>query len=142
MIKFAESKNSTFYFLRRLYKTLHNFICKLPKILENNYYFIVEFLLLYVWVRQSHDHQCHCFGEQDPVWKRIIKYSPQTIKKKTRVLDTLDTNKKYFIQIIVGWNPQDIWTMILFKYGTPLQNWFHPTIIFKGHFLFVSFRSI
>ena len=94
MIKFAESKNSTFYFLRRLYKTLHNFICKLPKVLENNYYLIVEFILLYVWVRQSHDHQSHCFGEPDPVWKRIIKYSPQTIKKKTRVLDTFDTSKK------------------------------------------------
>ena len=35
----------------------------------------------------------------------LIKYSAHVIKIRTKVLDTFDRDKKYFMKIIVGWNP-------------------------------------
>ena len=35
----------------------------------------------------------------------LVRYSPHVIKMRTKVLDTFDTDQKYFMKIIVGWNP-------------------------------------
>ena len=43
-----------------------------------------------------------------------IKYPSDVIKKKTKVLDIFNTDKKYFIKINVESSPQEIWIRIRF----------------------------
>ena len=58
----------------------------------------------------------------DP-WKRILKtdpcpyffeYSPDVLKKKTKVLDIFNTDKKWFMKINIEQSPPEIWIRIRF----------------------------
>ena len=39
----------------------------------------------------------------------FFEYSPGVLKKKTKVLDIFNTNKKYFIKINIESSPPEIW---------------------------------
>ena len=51
----------------------------------------------------------------------LVRYLPDFLKKKTKVLDVLDTDKRCFIRINIKSRPQDIWIRIHFleKNGSP-----------------------
>ena len=49
----------------------------------------------------------------DP-YPNLVKYSPDVHKKKTKVLDIFNADKKCFIQINVELSPQKIWIRISF----------------------------
>ena len=60
--------------------------------------------------------------DKDP-WKRIlktdpcpylVKYSLVVLKKKTKISDIFNTNKKYFIKNNIKSSPQEIWIRIHF----------------------------
>ena len=44
----------------------------------------------------------------------FFKYSPDVLKKKTKVLDILNTNKKCFMKINIEPSPPEIWIRIRF----------------------------
>ena len=56
----------------------------------------------------------------DP-YPNLVKYSPDVLKKKTKVLDIISTDKKCFIRINVESSPQEILIRIRFleKNGSP-----------------------
>ena len=49
----------------------------------------------------------------DP-YSNIVKYSPDVLKKKTKVLDIFNTDKKCLININVESSPREIWIRIRF----------------------------
>ena len=54
---------------------------------------------------------------KDPLCKRIlvhIEYSPDVLKKKTRILDIFNTDKKCFIKISIESSPREILIRIRF----------------------------
>jgi hypothetical protein len=44
----------------------------------------------------------------------FFEFSPDVLKKKTKVLDIFDTDKKYFIKINIESSPPEIWIRIRF----------------------------
>ena len=44
----------------------------------------------------------------------LVKYSPEVLKKKRKVLDVFYRDKKYFIKIIIESGSQEIWIRISF----------------------------
>ena len=50
----------------------------------------------------------------------FFKYSPDVLKKKTKVLDIFNTNKKCFIKINIESSPPEIWIRFLEINGSPL----------------------
>ena len=44
----------------------------------------------------------------------LVIYSPDVLKKKTKVLDISNTNKKCFVQINIESSPQETWINICF----------------------------
>ena len=48
----------------------------------------------------------------------FFKYSPDVLKKKTKVLDILNTNKKCFMKINIEPSPPEIWIRIRFHTGS------------------------
>ena len=47
----------------------------------------------------------------DP-YPNLVKYSPKVLKKKTKVLEIIYTDKTCFIQIYVESSPQEKWIRI------------------------------
>ena len=43
----------------------------------------------------------------------LVKYLTDVLKKKTKVLDIFNTDKKYFKQITIESSPQEIWIRFL-----------------------------
>ena len=66
----------------------------------------------------------------DP-YPNLVKYSPDILKKKIKVLDIINTNKTCFIRIYVKSSPQEIWINIHFleekKNGS-------PSLVLSKHF--------
>ena len=56
----------------------------------------------------------------DP-YPNLVKYSPYLLKKKTKVLDIINTDKTCFIKINIEPSPQELWIRIRFleKNGFP-----------------------
>ena len=48
----------------------------------------------------------------------FFKYSPDVLKKKTKVLDILNTNKKCFMKINIEPSSPEIWIRIRFHTGS------------------------
>ena len=48
----------------------------------------------------------------------FFEYSPDVPKKKTKVLDIVNTNKKCFLKINIESSPKEIWKMIRFFIST------------------------
>jgi hypothetical protein len=49
----------------------------------------------------------------DP-YPNLVKYSPDVLEKKTKVLDFINTDKTCFIKINIESSPREIWIRIRF----------------------------
>ena len=52
--------------------------------------------------------------DKDPFYPYLIKYSPYIIKRKAKVLDIFNTNKKCFTRINIESSPWEIWIRVRF----------------------------
>ena len=62
-----------------------------------------------VWLKKS----CDATPFMDPC-PYLVKYSPDILKKKTKVLDIFNADKKCFIKINKESSPQKLWKRTFF----------------------------